>query len=139
MCRLGSLYSTAAAELFEKTQTAGSGGRYCPYGVWLMRPDGRLLLPAICPEIYYPHDRAKGESRLGCQSLRVLRRYQPLSTFSFRHSRAKGRKTRGSFFRRDPYGFVALSRSLATVGVRLSRQNPPLLNSLYHHQSNVQP
>ena len=50
----------------------GSGGRYCPYGVWLMRPDGRLLLPAICPEFYYPHDRARGESRLGSHSMRVF-------------------------------------------------------------------
>ena len=122
MYRLGSLYSTAAAELFEKSQTAGCGSRYCPYGVWLMRPDGRLLLPAIYARAYLliPREDRKAsvgcgeqEARgLGCHSMpRLVHRCQML--FPFRRSRAKGRKTHGSS--------LGLK---AKVGQRLSRISP---------------
>ena len=76
------------------------------------------------PEFYYPHGRARGESRLGCHSMRVSRRYQPHPTF--RHSRVKGRKTRGSFFRRDPGGVIALAapspRSVSGFPGKIPRQ-----------------
>ena len=82
-----------------------------------MRPDGRLLLPAIYARAYLlipREDRkasvgcGKQEVRgLGCQSMPRLvfgkRGNEVMTavpeTILFRHSRAKGRKTRGSFFR----------------------------------------
>ena len=78
----------------------------------------RLYVPE--PTYWIPREDRKasvgcGEQEvrgLGCHSMpRLVHRYQML--FHFRHSRAKGRKTRGSFFRRIITSYIPFGVSLA--------------------------